>query len=1215
MQLRFRVSDSDGLHQVVLLVKTNEPHPAAGFLEVKACRGLRGQTSNIVEFEYDGVIPSEWRMTSSYHDEHPITIYAVDTEGNVKQNEVTFTWTRFPPADLSIASLKGHRRPVRSVAFAPIGNTLASTSGDSTLKLWDVVTHRNLNTIGLTYQVNSLAFEPNGKTLAVGSNSNAVNLFDLTSRQANVTTLGSLRSSVTSVAFAQDGSTLAASSFGQVRLWDIATRATLANLSHNNMVESVAFSPDGKTLAAGSWGGPNSEYAGEIWLWDVHTRRQIGILAGHSASVTSVAFSPSGKTLVSGSNDELVKLWDISTKSNIATFEGHQSEIRSVAFSPDGKLLASGSQYRVTGSEATGSLNTIKLWDVETQRLLKTLRHVDEQADRAYPVHSIAFSPGGSILASGGGGWDAEGTVMLWDLSEWTSRLLEPQSLQIISGQNQQSSTGSELANPFVVEVRDHNGNPLQGVQVAFTVTAGDGRLSGRSTAEIATTDANGRAAVRMRLGTNPGTTVVVASVAGLDAVAFAAVATGSVAFPNDNSLRGHRRVVRSVAFSPDGQMIASGSADSTVILWDVATRRDIATLQHTHLVRSVAFSPNGAILAVGSNSRAIEMWDVATHRKIGTLHGHRHLVTSLAFSPDGTILATGSRDRTIKLWEVGTRHNIATLSDMHVVESVAFSPDGTILASGSWGGNSSADPGFVRLWDVVTRQQISKLEGHGGAVRSVAFSPDGTHLASGAEDYSSGSYDGKVILWDIGTRKSIATLDGYDSWVYAVAFSPDGTILASGTRDSGYPSANNTLKLWDLSTRKFVATLRHIDRSTGHAQPIHSVAFSPDGTIVASGGGRWDLESSVVLWDVSQYTSTVPRSSGSNSDAVLSLDLIPNGGAGNQVNDGVTSGTVSGKDTKIAVEVFASDVKTSLAGLLVKFDFDSSVLAFVKAESGAFGFNIPQATGTYFAATNNVVLPASGFLTRGEFKTLIDVTNRPFSIGIDVVTLAESQTVSNDIRTTKVISFNAAPPPAAFSISLDGNSAAGDQGITMLDVATGSVVPIQLFGNDIRGVSGVSARFEYDAAQVGYGGFDPGSLLPNAQVLAVPATNPTAIDINVVSFGGQVAVDSGMVGSVRFRTTDGFSGSTIRMVSAEIGRGDERESITPSDIAVTLRLAEPSPDFNGDGRVDFGDFVAFGMHFGASQGDARYDAKYDLDQDGMIGFGDFLIFGQEFGT
>ena len=437
------------------------------------------------------------------------------------------------------------------------------------------------------------------------------------------------------------------------------------------------------------------------------------------------------------------------------------------------------------------------------------------------------------------------------------------------------------------------------------------------------------------------------------------------------------------------------------------------------------------------------------------------------------------------------------------------------------------------------------------------------------------------------------------DSMKRAMAFSPDGTTLASG-------GSEGAIKLWDAAATRYpIATL------PGHTRRVKSVAFSPDGRILASGS----LDNAIRLWDVSKYSSAVPSSSGSNANAVLSLDLIPNGGAGNKIDDGVTSGTVSGKDTKIAVEVFGSGVKTSLAGLLVKFDFDSSLLAFVKAESGAFGFSIPQATGAYFAATENVNLPASGFLARGEFKTVVDVTDREFSIGIDVVTLAESQTLSNDIKTTKVISFNSTPLPATFSISLDGDIAAGDQRVDTLDVSAGETVPIQVFANDVRGANGISMRFEYAEAQLTYQGFDAGSLLPSAQVLPQHHTNPTAVEISVVSFGGQATADSGLVGTARFNTTDMLSETTLRLVSAEIGRGDQRESLTFSDTAVILRLAQLTPDFNGDGRVDFGDFVALGMHFGASRGDERYDVKYDLDQDGTIGFGDFLIFGQEFGT
>ncbi|MCY3766831.1 MAG: M12 family metallo-peptidase [Gemmatimonadetes bacterium] len=677
---------------------------------------------------------------------------------------------------------------------------------------------------------------------------------------------------------------------------------------------------------------------------------------------------------------------------------------------------------------------------------------------------------------------------------------------------------------------------------------------------------------------------------------------------------------VKSVAFSPDGTFLASGSAQGTIKLWNVATQRNIRTLHDAGSVRSVVFSPDGTILA--SHSDDVTLWNVSTGQKIATLFS-TYSSGAVAFSPDGAILASGSPDNKVRLWNVSTRQNVATMVHGEIGPSlytVAFSPDSTILASGS-------QDGIIKLWSATKYEEIATLETQSDAVLSVAFSPDGNLLASAeiTQDPTDYSWDSSVKLWDVGTKRDVATIEadttayGYTYWFQSVAFSPSGKFLATG-------SADNTVKLWDTDTQRKVASLGHANHESGGCiGAVHSVAFSPTGDILASGvhvgncggasgaSGPWTGE--VHLWDVSQYTSAVPQTAGSNADAVLSLDLIPEGGTGNQMNDGVTSGTVSGKDTKIAVEVFASGVKTSLAGLLVKFDFDSSILAFVKAESGAFGFNIPQATGTYFAATNNVVLPASGFLARGEFKTLVDVTNRPLSIGIDVVNLAESQTLSNDIRTTKVISFNAAAPPATFSISLDGNTAAGDQGVTMLDVAIGSVVPIQLFGNNIRGVNGVSAKFEYDATQVGYEGVDPGSLLPNAQVLAVPDENPTAIDISVVSFGGQAAVDSGLVGSVRFLTTDDFSGTTLRLVSAEIGRGEQRESIAPTDIAVTLRLSQPSPDFNGDGTVDFGDFVAFGMHFGASRGDARYEAKYDLDQDGTIGFGDFLIFGQAFGT
>ena len=157
----------------------------------------------------------------------------------------------------------------------------------------------------------------------------------------------------------------------------------------------------------------------------------------------------------------------------------------------------------------------------------------------------------------------------------------------------------------------------------------------------------------------------------------------------------------------------------------------------------------------------------------------------------------------------------------------------------------------------------------------------------------------------------------------------------------------------------------------------------------------------------------TGEATAGSNANAVLSLDLIVDGGAGNQRDDGVTSGTISGQGTKIAVEVFATGVTTPLQGMLIEFDFDASVLTYVRAENSAFPFAIPQeAIGTNLAPFAPVTLPSSGFLARAEFTTAVDVTDREFSIGIKRVGLSESRTSFDYITTSEVIAFNAAPSP-----------------------------------------------------------------------------------------------------------------------------------------------------------------------------------------------------------
>ncbi|MDE0555819.1 MAG: leucine-rich repeat domain-containing protein, partial [Candidatus Poribacteria bacterium] len=200
-----------------------------------------------------------------------------------------------------------------------------------------------------------------------------------------------------------------------------------------------------------------------------------------------------------------------------------------------------------------------------------------------------------------------------------------------------------------------------------------------------------------------------------------------------------------------------------------------------------------------------------------------------------------------------------------------------------------------------------------------------------------------------------------------------------------------------------------------------------------------------------------------------------------------------------------------------------------------------------------------------------------------------------------------------SFSVSLEVDGSAGDQAVTSLNVSADQVIAIQIFATDIQNANGLAARFEYDANQVTYDGFDVGNVLPNAQALPEQGTNPTFVEIGIASLGGQATVNSGLVGTIRFRTTAAFSGTAIRLVRAELSRGGQFETIT-LNTRVELQFQAVTPDFDGDGRVGFADFLAFGNQFGARQGDGIYEAKYDLDSDGAIGFGDFLIFGRSFG-
>jgi WD40 repeat protein len=290
------------------------------------------------------------------------------------------------------------------------------------------------------------------------------------------------------------------------------------------------------------------------------------------------------------------------------------------------------------------------------------------------------------------------------------------------------------------------------------------------------------------------------------------------------------------VAFSPDGHLLAAGSTDRTVKLWDIKTGTLIHTLSATYMqaILSLAFSPDGHTLAVGSEhgpnpcslgldcTYGVILWDVQSGNAVDSLFV-TDAVAAVAYSPDGRTLAVSNRQN-ISFID-STKDSFYQLD----VTSLAFSPDGRLLAA-----SSNYPAPTIILWDVASGKAVLTLSSHQRALSSVAFSPDGHTLASGSADHT-------ITLWDVRTGAQV-WLKGHTGAVYSVAFSPDGRILASG-------SADHTIKLWNVQSGTLIRTL------IGHTSAVHSIAFSPDGRTLASGSSDVTLalwaDQTVKLWDV----------------------------------------------------------------------------------------------------------------------------------------------------------------------------------------------------------------------------------------------------------------------------------------------------------------------------------------------------------------------------
>ncbi|MCG5435389.1 nSTAND1 domain-containing NTPase [Micromonospora foliorum] len=274
--------------------------------------------------------------------------------------------------------------------------------------------------------------------------------------------------------------------------------------------------------------------------------------------------------------------------------------------------------------------------------------------------------------------------------------------------------------------------------------------------------------------------------------------------------LSGHTDTVRSIAWSPDGRLIATGSRDNSIRVWDPDSGRTIAEFTgHDAMVEAIAWAPDSRRVASGSRDRTVKLWRVGADDPPPTLYGADDLIRGMAWSPDGEHVAAGAQDHHIHVWRTDTGDHTATLRG-HTgdVYGLAWSPDGTLLAS------TSHDRTAV-VWDFATGEQQTVLRGHTDFIEGLSWCPDGRRLATASGDQT-------IRIWDVTDGRQLLLIRGHTDFVWDVSWSPDGRSLASASSD-------RTVRIWDVSDAREVAALR------GHEDAVWGVAWSPDGTALAS--------------------------------------------------------------------------------------------------------------------------------------------------------------------------------------------------------------------------------------------------------------------------------------------------------------------------------------------------------------------------------------------
>jgi WD40 repeat protein len=583
--------------------------------------------------------------------------------------------------------------------------------------------------------VDNAAFSSDGSRIVTGSVDGTVRVWDAESGDE----LRVLRchEGILSAALSTDGRQVATAygdvttGEGSAQIWDVESGTELHVLrGHDGIVWSAAFSPDGSRVVTASRDGTAR-------IWDAMSGEELHVLRGHEGGVSSAAFSPSGELIVTGSNDGTARVWDAATADALDVLSGHEDAIQSAAFWSD-TVVVTGSTDR-----------TARIWEAESGELLALRGHEGT-------VWSAAFSRDGTRVVTGSEDesarvWEAESGEQLRVLYGGASTVacvaFSPDGSRVLTA-SRDGARVWDVADEALHVLSGHEG-PVNGA--AFSA---DG-------SKVATGSGN---AVRV-WDTESGEELLM--------------------------LGGDGENVWSVAFSPDGRWVVSGSADGTARVWDAESGEQLRVLHgHEDAVESAAFSPDASRVVTSSDDGTARIWAADSGEELRLLRGHEDDVRSAAFSPDGSRIVTASDDGTARIWDADSGEELRVLrGDEDWVFSAAFSPDGSlVVTAGNDTPRGRTTPGTVRVWDATTGEEVLMLRGPEGQIRSAVFSPDGSRVVTGSGD---GKTRGAAEIWDVESGEEIQVLRGHSAWVECAACSPDGRRVVTASGDG-------TARIWE---------------------------------------------------------------------------------------------------------------------------------------------------------------------------------------------------------------------------------------------------------------------------------------------------------------------------------------------------------------------------------------------------------------------------------